>query len=419
MENIEYILDFVVLLGREMIACGANLERVSLAVDKICDVYNLREVTQNLSSNYISVSARTEEGLYCFRDSKIPNQINHLMRLRNLNRLSFRVSEIQPAPRTLNALLRSALMGKKKDYETWQITLSQILAMVCLCIMFGGRAMDVFGIVLIVLALTFFNRLLAHQSLNRMLANAVVMFGITVLAILLGKLPIGIHAPVLIITIIMLVLPGIPMVNAARNILCGNEMNGILQLIKVGLETLSLAFGIFAGAVLLKSELLPYSVTLHPVLMIVLSFLASASFGVAFHIYYKDLTLAGICGVLCRVVLLLSSSQTENRTLFVLTAAFVSSLFAELLATRRREPSTYLIYPSIVPIIPGDLLYFTVLGFYLNDAAMVQTYGISCVQSLLGMSIGFVLSSTVANYIRRRRHFLNRIRQAERIGKTD
>ena len=37
------------------------------------------------------------------------------------------------------------------------------------------------------------------------------------------------------------------MVNAVRNLLCGNEMNSILELIKVGLETVSLVVGLFVS----------------------------------------------------------------------------------------------------------------------------------------------------------------------------
>ena len=36
MQDIDYILDFVVHLGREMLECGANLERVNMSIEVIC-----------------------------------------------------------------------------------------------------------------------------------------------------------------------------------------------------------------------------------------------------------------------------------------------------------------------------------------------------------------------------------------------
>ena len=43
----------------------------------------------------------------------------------------------------------------------------------------------------------------------------------------------------------LMFIPGVPLVNSMRNILCGNEMNGILELLKVILETLTICFGVF------------------------------------------------------------------------------------------------------------------------------------------------------------------------------
>ena len=84
-------------------------------------------------------------------------------------------------------------------------------------------------------------------------------------------------------------------------------------------------------------------------------------------------------------------------------AALAAGLYAEAMATVRRDPSTYYIYPAIIPMIPGDLFYYALVGVYINDAQMVSSYSVNCLLTLLGMSIGFVLSSIVAHYIRKMR----------------
>jgi uncharacterized membrane protein YjjP (DUF1212 family) len=48
----------------------------------------------------------------------------------------------------------------------------------------------------------------------------------------------------IIITNAFYLIPGVPMVNAVRNILCGNEMNGIIELIKVFLEVVTIVVGL-------------------------------------------------------------------------------------------------------------------------------------------------------------------------------
>ena len=73
------------------------------------------------------------------------------------------------------------------------------------------------------------------------------MFVLTCLAAMSLVLGFGKSFPNIIVALSMIVLPGIPMVNSVRNIFCGNEMNGILQLLKVFLESLSMVAGIYIG----------------------------------------------------------------------------------------------------------------------------------------------------------------------------
>ena len=64
MERIDYILDFCKELGKEMIACGANIERVNLTTEKICHAYGLHDVTCANLTTRISISAKDENKLY-------------------------------------------------------------------------------------------------------------------------------------------------------------------------------------------------------------------------------------------------------------------------------------------------------------------------------------------------------------------
>ena len=138
-----------------------------------------------------------------------------------------------------------------------------------------------------------------------------------------------------------------------------------------------------------------------PVMLVALSYVASVGFGIVFMIPPKDLWLAGLGGAIARLALVSLTPITDNRLLFVTLSAMAAALYAEFLAVTRKQPSTYFVYPSIIPLIPGDLFFFALAGLYLGDRAGVETNGINCLLSLAGLSIGFVLSSTVAHYVRR------------------
>ncbi|MGM9538944.1 MAG: threonine/serine exporter family protein [Candidatus Onthomonas sp.] len=145
--------------------------------------------------------------------------------------------------------------------------------------------------------------------------------------------------------------------------------------------------------------------------LVILSFCASVGFAIIFRMRGRDLLLEGVGGAITRGAYLLLLSCVESRILYSMLAALVAAIYAELIATHKKVPTTYFLYPSIIPLIPGDLLYNTAVGFLTRDAEMTLANGQSCALTLIGMCIGFVLSSTVIHYIRL---YQDRLVQAEK-----
>lgn len=144
--------------------------------------------------------------------------------------------------------------------------------------------------------------------------------------------------------------------------------------------------------------------------LIAISFIASTGFALFFRIWGKDLVLAGLGGALTRAVYLILTAFISSRIIYMTLAAMFVALYGELLAVARKDPSTYFIYPSLIPLIPGDLFVYAVMGLVNGDMQAVGENGLDCLLTLLGISIGFVISSTVAHYIRKMMH----IRKATR-----
>ncbi|MCD8155305.1 MAG: threonine/serine exporter family protein [Clostridiales bacterium] len=137
------------------------------------------------------------------------------------------------------------------------------------------------------------------------------------------------------------------------------------------------------------------------IILILVSFFTSGVLGVGFQIRRKDLIWACVGGALIRTVYLFFMAMSGNiRPLSALLAAVVAGLYAELLATRKKMPSTVFLYPSIIPLVPGDLLYYMTLSLIMLENEAAKEYTWTCVWTLLGLSVGFVLSSTIAHYIR-------------------
>ena len=352
---VEDILDFCTLLGSRMIASGANLERVKL-------------------------------------------QMN---RLQSLNSLCYSIAKHTPSPKDLKKLLDDA--SNVDEYSDHLILLGQICAMSLLCVMFGGWFREMVCVVVITTVIHYTLRLIEIAKIDKILTNALVMWIATTIVFLLTGFGISNNKPVLIITATMMIIPGIPLVNAMRNILCGNEMNGILQTARATVETFAIAMGIYVSILMFGkgtefNSAIVSSMT-NPVALVILSFLASCSFGVMFGVKPRDLWLAGLGGALTRIVMLLMF-PVASRLASVTVSALAASFYTEALATIHKKPSTYYIYPTIIPLIPGDLFFYALLGVYNHNPEMVRTNGINCALTLAGMSIGFVLSFVAAHYIR-------------------
>ena len=403
MNELDDILNFCVNLARQMIVAGANLERVHLAVEVICKTYHLQDISIFFLSSYISLGAYDSEGNYSSRQASIPPAGIHLEKLRSLNQLSYKVAEIKPNPKVLGQMLERA--EQAKEYNTLIVLLGRICAMTFLSFIFGGTIREVFPVAAVTALMHFLMPLLENTGLDRIVINALTMFISTLAALAFVHSGFSGNLAVILITISMIVIPGIPLVNAMRNLLCGREINGILQMLKIVIETLALGMGMYVAIAFCGGDVLngaentvPLS---NPYLLVILSYAASIGFGIVFMIPPKDLWLAGLGGALARLALVTLTPVTDNRLLFVTLAAMAAALYAEFLAVTRRIPSTYFVYPSIIPLIPGDLFFFAIAGLYLGDKARLETNGINCLLSLAGLSIGFVLSSAVAHHIRR------------------
>ena len=291
-----------------------------------------------------------------------------------------------------------------KEYSDWIVLLARILSMSCLCFMFGGSFNDLIAVASVTALIHFLMAAFEHSGLDRLVTNALIMWIATSAAIFFVYTGVANNLAAILITVSMIVIPGIPLVNAMRNLLCGREINGILQMLKIFIETMALAMGIYVSLVISGGFALinaPDSVSLEPYIFVLLSYVASVGFGTVFQIPVKDLWLAGLGGALTRISLLLLTPVVPNRLLFMTISALVAALYADFWAVKRKQPSTYFVYPSIIPLIPGDLFFYAISGLYAGNYNVVETNGINCLLSLSGLSIGFVLSSAVSHHIRR------------------
>lgn len=415
MEKIDYILDFCKELGKEMIVSGANIERVNHCVERVCHSYGLHDVTcANLTSR-ISISAKDDNKEYRHRQTDVPPQAINLEKLKKLNRLSFDVCRDKPDVTTLYDLLHGV---KTNDFPWWVMLIGFIVAMLGLSRIFCASYKEIIVAEVNTILLFGLSKAYSKIHINKIITNFISMFLCSLIAMGCYGLKLIDNFYIVVITNAFFLIPGIPMINCVRNLLCGNEMNGVIDLLKVLLEVCTIVAGVAAAYALLGDvtgrplieDTFNMRASLDPWLssfeLIFLTLLASTGFSIVFNIQIKDLLFAALGGVIVRTIQVLFQFVFPSYAfVYTIMAAFFAALYSEILAIVRKEPSTLYLYPSIIPLIPGDLFYYVGLGLIWGNMDIVKQFGPNLALSLVGISVGFVLCSTIVHYVRKVKFF--------------
>ena len=421
MKKIDYILDFCKELGKQMIVSGANIERVDMCIERICHAYGLHDVTCANLTTRISISAKNEKKDYAHRQTDVPPQVFNLERLKKLNNLSYYVSENTPDVTTLYDLLHNV---KTNDFPWWVIMIGYLVAMAGLGRIFAAGLAELLIIELNTLLLFGISKALTKVHINKTITNFISMLLCSLIAIFFYSIGFAQNFYIVVITNAFFLIPGIQMVNCSRNILCGNEMNGVIDLLKILLEICAIVAG-FAAAYAITNGIigdvyLEENIVVTPINwltsteLVFLTLMASTGFSVVFNIQLKDLGFAAIGGVIVRIVFILAQlAFGDYRFIYTILAAFFAALYSEILAIIRKEPSTLYLYPSVVPLIPGDLFYYTALGLVWHNSTLITKNGPDLALALIGISVGFVLCSTIVHYIRKFKFLKIKVKKEE------
>ncbi|MDE6365922.1 MAG: threonine/serine exporter family protein [Lachnospiraceae bacterium] len=79
--------------------------------------------------------------------------------------------------------------------------------------------------------------------------------------------------------------------------------------------------------------------------------------------------------------------------------AAVVTLYAEALARVVKAPATVFLIPSIIPLVPGGRLYYTMRAIVDGDADGAKVYAMETIVIALGIAVGIVVISLVFYHI--------------------
>jgi uncharacterized membrane protein YjjB (DUF3815 family) len=127
--------------------------------------------------------------------------------------------------------------------------------------------------------------------------------------------------------------------------------------------------------------------------------LASLGFGVLFNIKGRNLLFASIGGFLTWYSYLMSMQFSTSEQFSLFTASFIAGFYSEILARFLKTPVTTFSICSIIPLVPGGGMYYTMLESVQGDINKFLNTGLNTLSSAGAIAVGILLASSITKVI--------------------
>ena len=135
------------------------------------------------------------------------------------------------------------------------------------------------------------------------------------------------------------------------------------------------------------------------ILQVLMGYLGSLGFNILFNIRGRKLLIASLGGAISwGVYLLLEPVLPGEPIRFFLSAAAVT-VYGEVFARLEKTPTTTFLVPSVIPLIPGGSLYYT-MNYALNKQwAEFSQRGFYTLQLALALAVGIIAVTTLVRLL--------------------
>ena len=135
------------------------------------------------------------------------------------------------------------------------------------------------------------------------------------------------------------------------------------------------------------------------IIQILMGYLGSLGFNVLFNIRGRKLFLASFGGFISWTVFLLLEPLLPTEPIRFFLAAAAVTVYGEVFARIEKTPTTTFLVPSIIPLIPGGSLYYT-MNYALNKQwAEFSQRGFYTLQLALSLAVGIIAVTTLTRLL--------------------
>lgn len=129
------------------------------------------------------------------------------------------------------------------------------------------------------------------------------------------------------------------------------------------------------------------------------AFIATFSFSILFNIRGKKLIFASIGGGVTWFFYLAVLYAHNSVSLAMFAASVIAGIYSEAMARILKTPVTTFAISSIIPLVPGSGMYYTMFESVQGNANKSLNLGLSTISSAGAIAIGILLASSITKVI--------------------
>ena len=245
------LLDGLLDMAALLLDAGAEISRVEDTISRLGHAYGAERVEIFVITSIISLTMKFpgREAITETRRVRSDSSTD-FYRVEKLNALSRRCCAAPLPPEELRDQVAAVAAGRKPFRS---VLIGSILGSGAFTIFFGGTVWDALAAIVFGVLICLLQRYLGRTRINTVASNLLISMliglGVGGLTMLLPML----HMDMILIGDIMLLIPGMAMTNAVRNLLVGDTISGVVRLAESLVWAWALAGGFMAAMLLLDT----------------------------------------------------------------------------------------------------------------------------------------------------------------------
>ena len=123
--------------------------------------------------------------------------------------------------------------------------------------------------------------------------------------------------------------------------------------------------------------------------------LGTIGYALFFNNKKKRIPYVAIGGMITWCVYSFVQSQIDNQFISNCCGAIFATCYSEILARLQKSPATVFLIPTIIPLVPGGSLYYTMSYAVSGNKVLFEQYALFTFQITTGLAVGIIVVSVV------------------------